>query len=134
MSFTVNRISLVATLWLVTLLMGGCGDPAVSMLRHLEQGKNYLEQNNYEKARVELKNALQIDPKAAEAYYFLGRVEEHHKDWRAALGYYARAIELDSGLLDAHIRLGRFYLLYAGSLKASGDVEAIPCGHVFHHV
>lgn len=124
MNFMVYRVSLVVALLFFTFIMGGCGDPKVSKARHLEQGKVYLEQKNYDKARVEFKNVLQIDPKVAEAYYLLGRVEEQYEEWRAALGYYARAIELDSGLLDARIRLGRFYLLYAVGLKAKDNTGA----------
>ncbi len=38
------------------------------------RGKAFIAEENWDKARVEIKNVLQIDPKSAEAYYLLARV------------------------------------------------------------
>jgi uncharacterized lipoprotein YmbA len=53
-SFT--NILLVA---LAVLLMAGCGGAESRKAKYLERSKNYLEQQNYDKAAVELKNVLQ---------------------------------------------------------------------------
>jgi len=106
---------------LAGILLAACGKPEESKARYLERGRTYLEQGNYEKARVELKNVLQIDPKTAEAYNLLGQVEEQQREWRPALGYYFKAVELDPNLLDVHVRLGRFYLLHAIGQKAQNN-------------
>ena len=45
-----------------------CGGAEQRKAKYLEKGKAYIEQENYDKAVIELRNALQIDPKLAEAY------------------------------------------------------------------
>jgi len=39
--------------------------------KYLAKGKEYLEQQNYDKAAVELKNVLQIDPKPGTSLHWL---------------------------------------------------------------
>jgi cytochrome c-type biogenesis protein CcmH/NrfG len=39
------------------------------------------------KARVELRNVLQIEPKNADAYYLLGLIEDEQQNWQSAFAY-----------------------------------------------
>jgi Tfp pilus assembly protein PilF len=71
-----------------------CGGKEERKAMHLEKSKAYYEEMNYDKARVEAKNVLQIDPKSAEAYYTLGRIEEEQQNWSIAFGDYGKALEL----------------------------------------
>jgi tetratricopeptide (TPR) repeat protein len=116
-SFT--NILLVA---LAVLLMAGCGGAESRKAKYLERSKNYLEQQNYDKAAVELKNVLQIDPKYAEAYYLLGQIEEGKGSWQKAFGGYLKAVELDSDHFSAQASLGRFYLL-SGDIAKAEEIE-----------
>ena len=51
----------------------------------MEKAKSLYAQANYDKAKVEFKNVLQIDPKSAEANYFVGRIEERRRIGRTPL-------------------------------------------------
>src|SRR5262249_47969205 len=73
----------------------------------------YFASGNYEKARVEYRNAAQIDPKDAEARYMLGQVAERTGDVREAVGNYQAALAESSAHYMARAALGRIYL-YAG--------------------
>jgi len=57
--------------WLVGLLLStvllGCGDAEEQKAKYLDRGKSFYAEENFEKARVEFKNVLQIDPKDVEA-------------------------------------------------------------------
>src|SRR4030067_2210875 len=96
-SFIVKTIALL----LAALLISGCGGAEQRKAKYLAKGKAYIEQENYDKAVIELKNALQIDPKFAEAYYLFGQAEENRRDYQKAFGLYAKAVELDPDHLKA---------------------------------
>ncbi|MFZ5619796.1 MAG: tetratricopeptide repeat protein [Pseudomonadota bacterium] len=106
---------------LAAALLAGCGGAEERKAKYLERGKAYIAEENWDKARVEIKNVLQIDPKAAEAYYLLGQVEEKRQEWAKAFGSYAKAVELDPDLVDARSRLAQFYMLQANAFKAQDE-------------
>lgn len=117
----IKKITLVV---LISAVLGACGGAEERKQVYLERGKTYLEEENFDKARVEIKNVLQIDPEHAEAYLLLGRIMEKEQEWRKAYGNYTKAVELDPNLLDARMRLGQFMLLQANAARSRGEPEA----------
>ena len=103
-------IKLTAASVLVMTLVA-CGGADERKLKYLEKGKAYLLEKNYEKARVEIKNVLQIDPKFAEAYYLMGQLEEKRKELSKSLGNYQKAIELDQDHIKAKVALAKIYVV-----------------------
>ncbi|VAX13335.1 hypothetical protein MNBD_GAMMA24-2072 [hydrothermal vent metagenome] len=110
---------------LLAILLAGCDGENARKTKYYEKGKTYYEQGNYEKAKVELKNVLQIDPKFADAHYLFGEVEEKNKNLRAAYIHYRAAAELDDSNLDAHNKLARIYLLSGDLDKAQEQLDKI---------
>jgi len=108
---------------LAASLLIACGGKEERKAKYLERGKAYFEEQNYDKAKVEFKNVLQIDPKTAEPYYFLGQIEEKEQNWQKAFGNYKKASELDPDLAAARVKLAQFYLAQAGALRARDDAE-----------
>ncbi|NOX09298.1 MAG: tetratricopeptide repeat protein [Gammaproteobacteria bacterium] len=121
LSKKINRVLLSG---LVAAVLFGCGGAEERKAKYLEQGKIYFEQGNYEKAQIEIKNVLQIDPKTAEAYYYLGRIGEQNKSYRKAFSNYLKAVDMDPSITGAHARLAQFYLMMAGAERAKGNEEA----------
>lgn len=117
MKFSKNSVYVLIVL-LSVLAITGCGGAESRKAKYLERSKNYLEEQNYDKAAVELKNVLQIDPKYAEAYYYLGKVEESRANWQKAFANYSKAVELDPDYFPAQASIGRFYLLSGDAAKA----------------
>jgi len=99
----------VASVLIVTL--AACGGAEERKVKYLEKGKTYLSDKNYDKAKVEFKNVLQIDPKFAEAYYYMGLLEENKKELRKAVGNYKKAIELDPLQTEAKVKLAKIYVI-----------------------
>ena len=64
-----SRVGLLATVYVLLLVVGCTRDPAVLKQRHLEKAQAYYAKSQYNEAIVELKNALQIDPKFAPAVH-----------------------------------------------------------------
>src|SRR5205807_5419296 len=74
---------LVATIAVVAL--AGCSrDPNVRKQKYLESGTRYFQKQDYRAAAIQFQNAIQIDPKYAEAHYQLARTSLQLRDWRAA--------------------------------------------------
>lgn len=118
---------------IVLLLLAGllvsCGGKEERKAKYLERGKAYMAEKNYDKARVEFKNVMQIDPKDARGRLYLGELEEKGENWAKAFAAYKKAVELDPDLIEARVRVARFYLAQANAMKArdekSGEANAL---------
>lgn len=88
-----------------------CGSPADSAARFIESGKELLAENKPEKARIEFKNAIQVDPKVAEPYYQLALLDEKAKNWKSMYTNLLRVEQLNPMYHEATIKLGQLYLL-----------------------
>lgn len=112
---------------LISLVVGalaGCGGAAERKAKYFDNGRGLYELGNYDKAKIEIRNALQIDPKYVDAIYVLGQINEAKSNYPAAAGNYQAIIDLDPKHLDAHIRLGRLYLLGKAPDRAMEMMQA----------
>ncbi len=95
----------------VVLVAGvGCGGPEERKAAYTARAQQYIQDGNFPKARVALRNVLKIDPKDAEAYFLFAQVEEREKNWRNAYANYLKVTELQPEHREALIKLGKFYL------------------------
>ncbi|MGZ9133336.1 MAG: hypothetical protein ACXW35_12335, partial [Nitrospira sp.] len=67
---------------LAAITLTACGGPEERKAKYFAKANEYIDEANYPKARVALRNVLKIDPKDAEAYYLFAQVEEKEKNWR----------------------------------------------------
>lgn len=105
------------------LALTGCGGVQARRASHMERGERYLADGNLQKAQIEFRNALQIDPNSAETRVMIGRVEEQLGDLRQAAGMYQSAIDLSPDDVPAHARLGRLYVLHGAAARALKLIE-----------
>jgi len=110
---------LILTICVYTLI--SCGGADERKAAYLEKAKSSMESGEIDKARIELKNVLQIDPKDSEAYYLLGKVYEQQNNYRKAFSYYLRSEELNPEFLKNQAQLGRFYLLLANDIEKTQE-------------
>jgi Tfp pilus assembly protein PilF len=80
---------------LVVLVVYGCASEEEKKRSHFEKGKAYFEKGEYKSARIEFKNAIQIDPEFTEAYIQLAETNLKLGDARGAFQAYFRVAELD---------------------------------------
>ena len=111
----VKTYSIALLLFALTAVIAGCGGKQEKVAAHLGKSRALYDQAIYDKARIEARNVLQIDPKNADAYYLLGLIDEERQEWQRALANYSKAVELNPGDLQAKVRLGRLNL-FAGRL------------------
>ena len=121
-----KKTAAIAIITLLTLSFTfACEGPEEKKMSFFEKGKALYEKGDYVKARLELKNAVQIDPNFAQGYYYLGLLEMKDRNYRQAFGFYSKAIELDPQLLDAQLEVGRLYLASRASDKALEKAELV---------
>jgi Tfp pilus assembly protein PilF len=69
---------------LLLLLVAGCSDGGKNKEEHYNKAMGYLGENKEKEAIIELRNAIQIDPKYADARYQLGLLYLKSGDVRQA--------------------------------------------------
>ncbi|MFZ0419603.1 MAG: tetratricopeptide repeat protein, partial [Candidatus Sulfotelmatobacter sp.] len=90
----------------ITALFTGCSrDPNVRKQKFLESGDRYLSQGKYREAAIQYSNALQIDPRFAQAHYQLGQTYLKLGDSQRAYQELTRTVELAPDNYRAHIDL-----------------------------
>jgi Flp pilus assembly protein TadD len=88
-----------------------CGGSESRKARHVEQGKEFMAERNYTKARLEFRNALQIDPKDAEVRALAGLAAENLGEYEEAVKMYRVAIAADETLVLPRARTARLMVL-----------------------
>lgn len=114
------RILLVAS---TAVTLSGCGGAGVRYAVHLQRAQQYLAERNLDKARIEARNALQVQPRAIEALDLNGRIEELRGNWREAAGSYQAALDVQPGDERAQEALGRIYVMAGSGERALQTVE-----------
>jgi len=119
------RYSLRWVVGVVVVVLCGCSDPQARRDEHVRAGWEFFHAANYEKARVEFQNALQIDPKDAKARFALGQTYERLGDLRNAMGNYAAGAD-DPTEVDSRVAMARILLLSGNfDLAKTRDDEAL---------
>lgn len=109
----------------IMALVMSCGGSKDREQQYLEKAKKYVQEENQEKARVELKNVLQINPKNIEAIYLMAQLAEKDRDWPKMYAYLMSAVAEKPDYLDAQVKLGGLFLLSGEIDKASEKVEFV---------
>ncbi|MHB8533831.1 MAG: tetratricopeptide repeat protein [Sulfuricaulis sp.] len=121
----INAVASLLAIVLVAQLVSACGGADQRKAKYLERGKSFLASENYDKAAIEFKNVLQIDPKYAEAYFLLGEAEEGRRDYKQAFGLYSKAVELNPDQFEAQVKLAQFYIMGGDLAKAQGQIKTV---------
>ncbi len=106
-------------------LLSGCADDAEKKTRHYQKGMEYVAANDEKAAIIEFRNAVQIDPKYAEARYQLGLAYLKTNQAGEAFKELERAASLDLANIDAQIKTAELYFLGKKLKESREKVNAI---------
>jgi tetratricopeptide (TPR) repeat protein len=121
---TLKFLALACSILLVPSLVG-CKGYEARKEAYYEKGKTLFEDGDVKRARLELKNALQIDNKHAPSWYLMGRIEEQNRDLRKAYASYQNALENDPDHTDSLVRRALLLILANDLEKATKDVDRV---------
>ena len=116
-----NVLRLTVALTCATVV--GCGGAQSRKVHFIERGQNYLAHENYDKARVEFRNALQIAPNDPEVRYQNGYVAEKLGAVAEAAQFYQGTIDAQSDHVAARAHLGRLLFTYGAYQQALDTVQ-----------
>ena len=122
-----KRSIVIVSIVLLAVILAACGSPDQKKAKFFEKGKTLYEKGDYVKARLEFKNAIQIDPKFSEAYYMLGMTELKEGNFKQAYAAFSKTVDLSPDHLNAQLQLGHLFLLEKEPDKArnTGSVSAV---------
>ena len=115
----INKLACIGVI-ISFVVLTACTDQASSVASHLEKGEDFLNDGNYQKARIEFKNVLQIDNKNSKAFILLGKTEESEENWQRAFFSYSKAVSIDPDNIEAHTRLAPGTTVRAGRFDREG--------------
>lgn len=111
-----KTVAFGACLIAAAIALGGCGSRAERAQNYYQRATSYLKDGDYVKARLEIRNALQLNEDMVEAWRTLAQIDEHDHNYRELAGSLRHVVELDPKDVQANLALGRLYLL-AGDLE-----------------
>lgn len=100
---------------ILAFALTACTSPAEEARQDYEKGQALLEAGELVKARLEFRNALQINDDLTGAWYGLAQIAEEQGKWKELFGALKKVVALEPDHWQAQIKLGRL-LLAAGKL------------------
>jgi len=101
-------LQLLAVAALVAI--AGCEPPEEKVAQYIASAEQFFEEENLVKAELEAKNALQIEPKNADARYMLARIARAKRDFGGIVGNLLIVIESRPEFIEARTELGTIYV------------------------
>ncbi len=114
------------------IVLAGCTSKADRVRSGLRKASQYVRDGQWDMARVETRNVLQIDPRSAAAYALSAQVAEGSGDYPRAWTAWQQSAELAPGDLDAQLAIARLRLLSGdndGAERGIAQVLARDAGH-----
>ncbi len=100
------------------LVLAGCGSSHSRFESYMARGQAYLAVGNLDKAGVEFRNALQIESRSNDAFYFNGRVAERRGNIREAIDYYEAALDARPDDTRTRASLAKVFVLGGATQRA----------------
>lgn len=103
----------------------GCGGAEERKAKYMEKARESFDAGEFEKAIIDIKNAIQIDPKDAASRFMLGEVHERKQEYQKAFQQFNKAAELDKSNVEYQAKIGTYYLLSGNNEKAKEIIDRL---------
>lgn len=121
----INRLASITFIFILVVSFSGCSSPEKKKEQHYMKAMEYIKKDETSAAVLELRNAIQIDPKYAEARYQLGLLYLKQNDPRNAFAELQRTASLDPANLDAGVKVAEFLLISNKKEESRKYVEQV---------
>ncbi len=120
-----EQLSSILVAGALILGLSACDRPETKAAKFIEQAEAHLEAGRLEKAQLDAKNSLQIQPQNVDALFLLVKIAEREQNWQEMNALLNRAGELAPERIDIKIKQAQFALL-RGKMDEAGEIaEAI---------
>lgn len=107
------------------LQLQGCAKKSMTAEQYLQSAKDFYAQEDYARARVQLRNAIREKDTLGEAYYYLALVAEQEDNIFIAFADINRAQELAPNNKAIAIKAAQYWVLTAQFAKAVTAMQAL---------
>src|ERR1700722_14339606 len=104
------------------LLLSGCKRSTQS---YLERGQSYIQKGDYESARIEFLNAVNQDPRSAEAHHRLAQAYLAQRNGAEALQNLQIAADLDPNNVEIRLEMAQLYVAGGEYDKAESTAQEV---------
>ena len=119
-------LRLATILIVITTLFLACSrDPNIRKQKYFESGQHYAEKGKYPEAAIQFANAIQVDPRFAEAHYQLARTYLRLQDAMRAYQELSRTLQIQPDNYQAHIDIGNLLILAHDLNRAKEHVDLL---------
>jgi tetratricopeptide (TPR) repeat protein len=124
--YMLNAISLRRLIAVSSLLfLVSCGGAEERANNYLEKANEYYAEENYQKAKVEIKNVLQITPKNSDARVLLAKINQKEGEYRQSFQNFHAAAEEDPAQIEARVELAKIYIAGGKHSEAKAYIDQI---------
>ena len=120
MHYHLRKLIKIICITLTGTVLVACATSDEKKKAAYDNGQAYYEKAEYNSAVLEFKNAIQIDPVFADAYFMLGMVEYKQQHFKEAYANFIRVSELDPDHLENNLELAKILLL-GKKIDPAGD-------------
>ncbi|MEM7096920.1 MAG: tetratricopeptide repeat protein [Pseudomonadota bacterium] len=102
-----NRLVLT---FILAITLTACAGSDERKREYFERAQAHFETNNLEKARVDVRNALQIDTTYVDARFLFAQIHEQEQNWEQMVANLQIVLEYDENHAQARLKLGSVML------------------------
>ena len=113
-------VFLLFSIGLLSLFSSGCSTGDERKVDYFDRAQQHFDRGNFAKAKIDVRNALQIDNDYTDARYLLSLLMERDENWEQLLANLNLILETNPGFVRARIKYGTV-LLAAGNLAAAEE-------------
>ena len=124
-AMTCKQIPFFLLIFTLLLAVPACSSPEKKKEKHYQKALEYINVKDNNAAVTELRSALALDPKFANARYQLGLLFLRQDDPRNAFTELQQAADLDPNNLDAGVKVAEFLLLSNNKAKSRKYVDQV---------
>ncbi len=110
----------------MTFLLG-CSSDQAKVEKFIAEGQTYLEQKDYDKANIQLQNALELAPKSVEAHKLLVKICMAQKDIQKTFQSLLALEEVAPDDMDTKLQIASIYMMSgeSGRPKAKTRIDQV---------